>query len=299
MEIGILLPQAGEQATREQVLLHARAAEDAGFDSLWTNDHVVFPREYRSRYPYSADGKLPGRVHVDASLLEPLTELAFVAGATSRVQLGVAVLVINMRQAVLHAKIMATLDHLAGGRFILGAGMGWAKEEFEVLGMPSDRRGERFEEGLRLTRKLWTEDWVDGFEGDFYEVDGWTSRPHPPRHVPIWLGGDSPQQMRRIGELADGWLTHGNHLDDAREAMAPAREAAAAAGRDPDALVIAMTGIALLASDRLGQLEERLGQARENGVDHAIVGLHPGELQQAPELMQRFAEDHFAGLKGG
>ena len=140
MDVGILLPQAGERATRDVVLRHARAAEEAGFDSLWTNDHVVFPREYRSRYPYSADGKLPGRVHIDASLLEPLTELAFVAGATSRVQLGVAVLVLNMRQAVLHAKIMATLDHLAGGRFILGAGMGWAKEEFEVLGMPSDRR---------------------------------------------------------------------------------------------------------------------------------------------------------------
>lgn len=297
MDIGILLPQAGEQATRTQVLLHARAAEKAGFDSLWTNDHVVFPREYRSRYPYSADGNLPGRVHVDASLLEPLTELAFVAGATSRVQLGVAVLVLNMRQAVLHAKIMATLDHLAGGRFILGAGMGWAKEEFEVLGMPSDRRGVRFEEGLRLTRKLWTEDWVDGFKGDFYEVDGWTSRPQPPRHVPIWLGGDSPQQMRRIGELADGWLTHGSYLNNAQDAMAPAREAAVKAGRDPEALVIAMTGIALLASDRLEQLHERLSRAREAGVGHAIVGLHPAELQQAPDLMQHFAEDHFAELK--
>jgi probable F420-dependent oxidoreductase len=297
MEVGILLPQAGEAATRDQVLAHARAAEAAGFDSLWVNDHVVFPREYRSRYPYSPDGKLPGRVHVDASLLEPLTELAFVAGVTERVQLGVAVLVLNMRQAVLHAKIMATLDHLAGGRFILGAGMGWAKEEFEVLGMPSDRRGARFEESLRLTRQLWEQDWVDGFRGEFYEVDGWTSRPHPPRRVPVWLGGDSPQQMRRIGELADGWLTHGSHLDDARQAMEPAREAAAKAGRDPDALVIGMTGIGLLASDRLGQLHERLGRARESGVDHAVIGLHPAELREAPELLQRFAEDHLAELQ--
>ncbi|MYE47088.1 MAG: TIGR03619 family F420-dependent LLM class oxidoreductase [Chloroflexi bacterium] len=299
MDVGILLPQAGDRATRDAVLRHARAAEEAGFDSLWTNDHVVFPREYRSRYPYSADGNLPGRVHIDASLLEPLTELAFVAGVTSRVQLGVAVLVLNMRQAVLHAKIMATLDHLAGGRLILGAGMGWAKEEFEVLGMPSDRRGERFEESLLLTRKLWTEDWVDGFEGETYQVDGWTSRPHPPRHVPILIGGDSPQQMRRIGELADGWLTHGNYLDTAGEAMQPAREAAERAGRDPDALVIAMTGIALLASDRLEQVVERLGRAREAGVDHAIVGLHPRELLDAPDLMRRFGEDYLAAAKSG
>ena len=115
--------------------------------------------------------------------------------------------------------------------------------------------------------------------------------------MPIWLGGDSPQQMRRVGALDDGWLTHGNYLDNAREAMTPAREAAEQAGRDPDALVIAMTGIALLASDRLGQLRERLQRAREAGVDHAIVGLHPAELKQAPALMQQFAEDHFAELK--
>ena len=299
MEVGVLLPQAGDRVTRELVLRHARAAEEAGFDSLWTNDHVVFPREYRSRYPYSADGKLPGRVHADASLLEPLTELAFVAGATSRVRLGVAVLVLNMRQAVLHAKIMATLDHLAGGRFILGAGMGWAKEEFEVLGMPADRRGARFEESLRLTRALWTGEWVDGFEGEFHRLDGWISRPAPPRPVPIWIGGDSPQQMRRIGELADGWLTHGNYLGRAREAMAPAREAAERAGRDPDALAVAMTGIALLAGDRLGQVRERLERARESGVDHAIVGLHPAEVAGAPDLLRRFGADHLAAVKGG
>ncbi len=297
MQVGVLLPQAGEKATRELILRHARAAEEAGFDAVWTNDHVVFPREYRSKYPYTADGKLPGRVHVDASLLEPLTELAFVAGATSRIQLGVAVLVLNMRQAVLHAKIMATLDHLAGGRFILGAGMGWAREEMEVLGMPSDHRGARFEEGLRLIQELWEQDWVDGFEGEFYHVDGWTSRPHPPRHVPIWLGGDSPQQMRRIGELADGWLTHGNYLDNASEAMEPARAAAVNAGRDPAALQICMTGIALLASDRIGQIEERLQRARESGVDHAIIGLHPAELEDAPDLMQRFAEESLGELQ--
>ncbi|MDA1062304.1 MAG: LLM class flavin-dependent oxidoreductase, partial [Chloroflexi bacterium] len=179
MQVGVQLPQLGVGATRELVLRHAHAAETAGFDALWVNDHVVFPREWSSAYPYSPDGVVPPRTTVDHSILEPLTELAFVAGVTSTIELGTAVLVLNYRQAVLTAKLISTLDHLAGGRFILGAGMGWAKEEMAVLGMPPNRRGARFEESLRVLRAFFDDDWVDGFEGEFHAVDGWTARPRP------------------------------------------------------------------------------------------------------------------------
>ena len=113
--------------------------------------------------------------------------------------------------------------------------------------------------------------------------------PARPRYGPIWLGGDSPRQMRRIGELAGGWLTHGNYLDNAREA-------AANAGRDPAALQICVTGIALLASDRIGQIEQRLHPAGM-GVDHAIIGPYPAGLEDAPDLMQRFVEESLAELQ--
>jgi probable F420-dependent oxidoreductase len=299
MQVGVQLPQLGELASRDLVLRHARAAEAAGFDALWVNDHVVFPREWRSPYPYSPDGVVPPRTTVDHSILEPLTELTFVAGATSTIQLGTAVLVLNYRQAVYTAKIVASLDHLAGGRFLLGAGMGWAKEEMEVLGMPSDRRGAHFEESVRLIRRLLDEDWVDGFEGEFHAVDGWTARPLPPRHVPVWIGGDSPQQLRRIGEIGDGWLAHAGYLGRTTEAIEPAREAAARAGRDPDALVVAMNGVGLLASDRLEQTAERLHTARESGVDHAIIGLHPREIEAAPDLVERFAVDYLTDVQKG
>ena len=94
MQVGVQLPQLGVAATRDLVLRHARAAEAAGFDALCVNDHVVFPREWSSPYPYSPDGVVPARTTVDHSILEPLTELAFVAGVTSTIQLGTAVLVL-------------------------------------------------------------------------------------------------------------------------------------------------------------------------------------------------------------
>ena len=296
MKLGPMLPQAGPAARRELVLRVAQTAEDAGYDSVWVNDHVVFPREWTSRYPYSPTGRPPGRVTIEGSLLEPLTELAFVAAATSRVELGTAVFVLPMRQPVLMAKVLATIDHLAGGRLILGAGIGWAKEEFEVLGMPWDRRGARFEEMIRLLRAFWTQEWVD-FTGEFYTVDGWTSRPQPPRHVPILVGGHGPAQMRRIGQLADGWLTHGNSVPTLQQDFEPARAAARAAGRDPDTLTIAMTGIGLLAQDALGEVAERMHRAKEAGVQHATIGIHPREWESAPALLEQFAAKHLKALQ--
>ena len=128
MKIGLRLPQVGPHATRDLVLRFAETAEHAGYDSLWTIDHVVRPRAYSSRYPYAANGR--STADPTDPLLESLTLLAFVAAVTQRIELGTSVLVLPMRQPVLHAKIIASLDHLAGGRFILGAGLGWAREEF-------------------------------------------------------------------------------------------------------------------------------------------------------------------------
>ena len=298
MKVGLLIPQAGPEVTPDLVRRYAQAAESAGYDSLWTIDHVVIPREWRSQYPYTPSGAPPRRIQIDAHLLEPLTQLAYVAAVTSRVELGTSVLVLPMRQPVLHAKIMATIDYLAGGRFILGAGIGWAAEEYEVLSVPFERRGARMDEALQVVRSLWTEDWVD-FEGEFYHVDGWTSKPHPPRHLPIWLGGDAPAMMRRIGRLADGWLAPANHIPTAQADFEVAREAAAAAGRDPTALTLAMAGITLLRDDRQEEAAERMHAARHAGVQHAILGLHPQHIEGSPERIQAFAEAFLPALQAG
>ena len=165
MEIGLHVPQVGPFANKENVATFAKAADDAGFDGLWVFDHVVLQKEQESQYPYSADGKLGFPPTMD--FLEPLTQLAFLAGITTRVRLGTSVLVLPMRQPVLHAKIMATIDFLSNGRFVLGAGVGWWKQEFEVLSVPFERRGKRMDEGLHLLTSLGTHAFVNS-RGEVY-----------------------------------------------------------------------------------------------------------------------------------
>jgi len=296
MEVGLHIPQVGSRATPEIIGRFARAADAAGYDGLWVYDHVVLQKEQQSRYPYAPDGNLGFRATIN--FLEPLTLLTYLAGITKRVRLGTAVLVLPMRQPVLHAKIMSTIDFLSGGRFVLGAGIGWWKQEFEALSVPFERRGKRMEESLQLLRQLWTEEYTD-FRGEFYEAVDWACNPKPvrPEGIPIWLGGESRAQLERAGKYADGWLATGNMLPRLREHFAIAQESAAAAGRDPSRLMLAVDGMAVLAPDRLAQTAEQLAGLRELGVGHAIVNVHPRQMAEPEGLLEEFAARHLPGLQ--
>ena len=296
MEIGLHVPQVGRYAARENVERFARAADEAGFDGLWVYDHVVLQKEQQSQYPYSPDGKLGFPPTLD--FLEPLTLLTFLAGVTKRARLGTSVLVLPMRQPVLHAKIMATIDFLSGGRFVLGAGIGWWKQEYEVLSVPFERRGRRMDECLQLLRSLWTDEWVS-FKGEFYECVDWTCNPKParPEGIPIWLGGESRAQLRRIGRYADGWLATMRSLRQLEEDFAVAKEAAAEAGRDPSKLVVAIEGGGVLDMEGMDQTAERLGKLKELGIRHAIVMVHPRQMDQASAVIDAFASRHLAALQ--
>jgi probable F420-dependent oxidoreductase len=295
MEIGLHVPQVGPFASRENVAAFAKAADDAGFDGLWIFDHVVLQKNQQSKYPYSADGSLGFPPTMD--FLEPLTLAAYIAGITKRAKIGTSVLVLPMRQPVLHAKIMATIDHLSGGRFVLGAGVGWWKQEFEVLGVPFERRGARMDECLQLVRALWTQEYVD-FKGAFYECVDWTSNPKPKGDgIPIWLGGESKGQLQRIGKYADGWLATLRSVPKLKEDFETAREAASKAGRDPSKLVIAIEGAGILSPDRLEQTAEGLGKLRELGVSHAIMGVHPRNMADH-SLIEQFGSKYLAAARG-
>ena len=294
MKVGVYLPQVGPAATGQQVIGTARAAEAAGFDSLWAFDHVVLRPDQGSDYPYSEDGRF--LVPAEADFHEPLTLLTYAAAATERVELGTAVLVLPMRQPVLHAKWIATLDHLAGGRVILGAGVGWWKEEFEALGMPFDRRGARMEEYLAVLRDLWESE-RGGFAGEFYDARGWYCRPRPPRRVPIWLGGNHPRQLRRAGRLADGYLANPAMLGTLEADWDLVRSAAEEAGRDPAGLQLGINRITVLEAGNLDRAAQELAAVKERGFDHAIAGIHPATAD-VETLLRTFAADHLAALQG-
>ena len=232
MEIGIHLPHIGPLASREGITAFAQLAEEHGFDSLWVSDHVIVPRKLESRYPYSPDGNFP--VPPDVPFLEPIATLQFVAGVTQRVKLGTTILVIPMRNPIVTAKQLASLDVLSGGRLILGAGAGWMEQEFEMLGAPFERRGARTDEYIELFKALWTEE-NPSFRGKFWQIEevGFSPKPLQRPHPPIWTGGHGARALRRAGRLADAW--HAAYLDpDAlREPYREVQRHADEAGRDP------------------------------------------------------------------
>ena len=294
MKLGIYLPQVGGAASAEQVALVARAVERFGYDSLWTFDHVVLRPDQGSDYPYSEDGRF--LVPAEAPFLEPLALLTYAAAVTERVELGTAVLVAPMRAPVLHAKLLATLDHLAGGRLILGAGVGWWKEEFAALSMPFDRRGARMDEYLQVLRDLW-ENEIGTFEGEFYNTKGWYCRPQPPRRVPILLGGNNQRQLRRAGRFADGYLANPAMLDTLEDDWALVQAEAEAHGRDAGQLQLMINRITELGPNSLDQAAETLQAMKERGFNHAIANLQPGADAEA--VLEAFAEQHLQSLQSG
>src|SRR3989454_7322207 len=202
MEFGCHLPVFGPAATRAGLLTFARDMEGLGYESLWASDHIVIPHTIRSRYPYSDTGRFP--LAADSTFLEPLTALSLVAGVTERARLGTTVLVLPHRHPVLAAKMLATLDHLSRGRVILGAGVGWMREEIEILGAPFDERGAWSDEAIRIMRACWREERTS-FQGRFFSFEAIGCFPKPTRgDIPIWMGGHAKPALRRVVALADG-----------------------------------------------------------------------------------------------
>jgi probable F420-dependent oxidoreductase len=295
MEVGLSIPHVGPSANREALIPFVQLVEACGFDSLWVADHVVVAREQRSRYPYSPDGKLPFPPMMD--FLEPVAALTFVAAVTNRVKLGTSVLVLPMRQPVQHAKWLATIDHLSNGRLILGVGSGWWKEEFETLGVPFERRGKRLDEGIELLRKMWTGEFVD-HHGEFYEVDGWASRPVPAQaSIPIWVGGENDLSVRRAGALGDGWMATPQPVEQLKARWEMAREAAQRAGKDPSKLTLSIVGGGTLRQDNLEEVADGIRRWSDAGVTHIVAQVHPRLIPEAEPVLRSFGEKYLPALQ--
>jgi probable F420-dependent oxidoreductase len=209
MKIGYFAVGIG--ATVEPRILRAvaMAAERLGFATIWAPEHVVLLEEYASKYPYSS-GQFPGPANLP--IADPFTTLAYVAASTSTIRLGTGICLVPEHNPLILAKTAATLDRLSGGRFILGAGVGWLAEEFGALGVPFERRGARTREYVEVMRQLWTEP-CSSHEGEFVQFTGVVSYPKPvgdPKlslgGIPVWFGGESPAALRRVAEYGDGWL---------------------------------------------------------------------------------------------
>ena len=228
MKFGLRYCNTGRYIDPANAVALAQAAEAAGFESMWTVEHTVVPGGYGSTYPYAEGGKMAGGKD-DIPLPDPLIWMAYVAAATKRIKLATGIMILPQHNPVVVAKQVATLDHMSGGRIMLGIGVGWLKEEFEALGVPFEDRGRRTDEYMQAMRELWGE--KPSFSGKYVKFKDAYCRPRPVNGtVPLIVGGHSEAAARRAGRLGDGFFP-------ARGAPAElfdlARKTAAATGRDP------------------------------------------------------------------
>jgi probable F420-dependent oxidoreductase len=288
MQIGAHLPVYGPAATREGVLLVAQRIEALGYDSLWVSDHVVIPWTIRSRYPYNATGDFPLSPGTD--FLEPLTALTLAAAVTSRVRLGTSVLVLPHRHPVLTAKMLATLDHLAPGRVVLGAGVGWMREEIELFGVPYARRGAWTDEAIAIMRACWRDERVS-FRGEFFRFDELGCRPRPATGtIPIWIGGHTDRALTRVATLGDGWHAAFPTPQALGEALARLRGACAKVGRDPATLTISAR-LGLPARRPAADVLAELRALRDLGVAHVILETRMRDVAEMTDTLERFVSE--------
>jgi probable F420-dependent oxidoreductase len=183
-------------------------AEANGFDSVWIPEHLIFPAEMPPKYLYTPDGYPPMRS--DTPAFDPWVVLGGVATRTSTIRLATGVFILPLRHPIMVARSVVTLDRLSGGRVVLGMGVGWMPDEFEIVGEDFRTRGARADEMIELMRLLWSEDTIE-FHGKYYDIPPVKFAPKPVKKqkgIPIVVGGTSAGALRRAGRLGDGWMHH-------------------------------------------------------------------------------------------
>lgn len=264
MQIGVNVPNFGPGTSPDVLRSWALTVEGLGFDLLMVSDHVAVTPDVASQYP--------------APFYEPFTALSWLAGVTSRIRLGTTVLVLPYRHPLLVARMAANLNELSGGRFVLGVGIGWARQEYEALGVRFADRGRLTDEGLRAVRAAWRD-----------EADYRAGR------VPIWVGGHSDAALRRAVRLGDAW--HSLRLTPSafREALGRLEVIAAAEGKPLPALtpriLLNITSDEVGPDRRMGegtvsQVVGDLAELRSLGVEAVVLDPFVGDPQETvhPEV---------------
>ena len=290
MKVGTGLPLAGPWATPEHMRRVAMLAEDLGYSALWTFQRLLHPLDEEWGPSYHA-------VH------DPITSLAFVAGVTSRIRLGLAVVNAPYYAPLVLAKALTTLDIVSAGRLDVGIGLGWAPQEFAAVGVPRERRGARGEEFVACLRAIWTEPEVE-FAGAFYRVPSCRVEPKPMQHPhpPLLLGGAADVALRRAGHIADGWISSSRtDLTTIGQSIALVRSVAQEAGRDAEALRFVVRGVAIHGAeggpDRIplqgstAQIKDDLAGLAEVGVTEVFLDLNYDPRMVADDVDPAWAQE--------
>lgn len=241
MRVGICCAGVGAAASGDVVRRSAQAAEQAGFSAFWMGEHILLFGAYpESRYPYvgayGADVPIPDP---RMPIIDPIIGMTWAAAATERIEVGSGVLILPQRNPVVLAKALASVDEFSGGRVVLGAGVGWCKEEYDAVGADWPGRGKRMDEHLAALRALWR-DAPAAFAGETVSFRDAYCYPRPVRgnDIPILIGGESDVALRRVARAGDGWLAFMLPVADAAARVARLKELTRAQDRDPATLRI-------------------------------------------------------------
>ena len=291
MKVGLVLPQAGQQATRENVIQMAKNAESEGFDSLWVFERLLWPINPQTPYVATPDGSLPIEYQI---MLDPLETLTYVAANTNKIALGTSVIDMLFHNPVILARRFATLDILSEGRSIAGFGIGWSKDEYQASNIPFQNRGKRADEFIQVLKRIWTDDVVE-FKGKYYSIPASKIGPKPIQkpHLPVYLGGFSPNTFSRIVNYdTNGWLAVvGGPLEYLDNTIKTIKDIANKANKDPNnfkVILLAHLNVALDSKSQsttttnkgqrfpftgtIDQIGNDIKRIKQMDIDHIIFG---------------------------
>jgi len=313
MEYGFYLPNSGAGAEPDALADIAKLGDRLGFYCMVMPDHILQPNQVNSTYPYSLTGDiLAAGQSGDGEWPEQITTLAYLAGVTERIRLVTSVMIIPYRNPILTAKMLSTLDMLSKGRLILGAGVGWMEEEFELLDAPPfAERGAVTNEYLQAFIELWTND-DPKFEGKYVNFSDITFLPKPVQkpYPPIWIGGQSKPAIRRAAHIGDCWHPVGAipaaplEPEELAENLVLLHQYAEKAGRDPATIQVSVKAPLYDAGDSSGPRRRFSGspdEVRQDvqtyadvGVTHLIFDFRTADPKQTEDRMARFSEEVMA-----
>ena len=275
----------------------ARAAEEHGFDSIAVPDSIAYPRESSSKYPYNPDGTR--EFLENKPFIEPMTAIAAMGVATEHIEFHTFVLKMPMRHPVVLAKEATSVAVLTGDRLVLGVGSSPWPDDYEIVGLPWERRGRRFDECIDIVRGLGAGGYF-GYDGDFYEFPPIKLNPVPARPIPIMIGGHSDANLRRAARVADGWMAAGGSTEDVVRWVTRLQELRREYGRDHEPFDVYATSIDSFSADGIRRLEDL-------GVTHTSGGFgrfnpygaeaDTETLQEKIDNLRRYADDVIAKVR--
>lgn len=285
MKIGLIPVNVGVPNAQAMIGM-AQLAESLGFESVWTFEHAIVPVDYQSKYPYSPDGKMG--VAPESNFVDPLIALTAIAAQTKTIRLGTGVNILSQANPLYVAKQAASLDFVSNGRFELGVGIGWLREEFLAAGTPFERRGARFDDYVQAMRKVWSGEVVE-HKSEFLDWTGFKSRPVPVQNpFPVVIGGAKGKVFERTARYGNGWFAPTASPDQLAPLLEQLGKACAKVGRNR--AEIAVTAMWFPNPADLSDVE----RYRDMGVSRLIVPLPALGRGNPVDNLKAFSENVIA-----